>query len=667
MRCVTMGCRPAWLVWPALLFLAIALPGGAAARPTAAADKHEDGGQGEHGGGSGDPTIAPLPALGAVKCRKGRANVYPCHNVDLLSFVPLAELSPEPDDRARGLWGWTDPQTKREYALVPLAWGTSFVDVTDGARPRVVGYLPGATGQAVSNREVNVYADHALIVADGSAAQGHGVQVFDLAQLRDVTDPPAQFTASTVFTGVGRVHTITVNPDSGFAYANGSDQCGGGPYFIDVREPSQPRQAGCYSAHFYTHDNQCVVYHGPDARYAGRELCFASNQDRLVIVDVTEKGAPVAVSATPYRGWTYTHQGALTEDHRYFLLDDEGDEFLHGHNSRTWLWDLVDLTAPRLFASHEARTAATDHNQFVRGGFVYQANYRAGLRILDLAKIAGGRLTEVASFDIVPDSDEPGFSGAWNVYPYFADRKIIVSGIEQGLYVLRWNGSRRPAQPAEKVPAKCRPGKDNLCLLGGRFSVDIGEGRLRALDDSAALVHFGDEEDIEMVVTLLELDGQPHVAYAELTERPFTLRLMDTRAKQVRRYHNRTFCHYVETFAGADGGADGGSCVPSALRLCLHRGRFAVEATWRELPRPRRTGDAQAIALSDLAGGFASGLSGVVELFAKVTVDAGEARVWWTKLSDLEYTFRVTDTATGVTHDYVDHTEPVCTTPDPLF
>ena len=38
-----------------------------------------------------------------------------------------------------------------------------------------------------------------------------------------------------------------------------------------------------------------------------------------------------------YEGSFYTHQGWLTEDHRYFLLGDELDELRRGHNTRTYV------------------------------------------------------------------------------------------------------------------------------------------------------------------------------------------------------------------------------------------------------------------------------------------------------------------------------------------
>lgn len=48
------------------------------------------------------------------------------------------------------------------------------------------------------------------------------MQVFDLTQLRTVTSPPVTFTADLRETSFTSAHTIDINPDSGFAYVNGS-------------------------------------------------------------------------------------------------------------------------------------------------------------------------------------------------------------------------------------------------------------------------------------------------------------------------------------------------------------------------------------------------------------------------------------------------------------
>ena len=154
--------------------------------------------------------------------------------------------------------------------------------------------------------------------------------------------------------------------------------------------------------------------------------------DTLTIVDTTDKANPTQVSRVGYPGVGYAHQGWLTEDSRYFLLDDEGDEGQHDHGTRTYIWDVSDLEQPVLSAVHQSANTAADHNQFVHRGYTFQANYRSGLRVLDISRVGRGLLTEVGFFDIVPADDEPRFSGAWSVYPFFESGNVIVSGIGEG-------------------------------------------------------------------------------------------------------------------------------------------------------------------------------------------------------------------------------------------
>jgi choice-of-anchor B domain-containing protein len=270
--------------------------------------------------------------------------------------------------------------------------------------------------------------------------------VFDLTQLSGVTSPRT-FAAERTYFGaglsvaggelLGSAHNVAINEESGFAYIVGSDTCGEGLHIADLRNPARPRFAGCFAADGYTHDTQCVNYRGPDAGRAGQEVCFAANEDTITLVDVSDKRRPRQISRTTYPGAAYTHQGWLTEDHRYLLVNDEFDEIELGHGSRTYIWDVADLDAPRLIGTHTLPTRSTDHNLYIRGNRAYLANYSSGLRILDLTNVASGQLTEVGYFDIVPENDNPGFVGAWSNYPFFASGTVLVSGIQQGLFILR--------------------------------------------------------------------------------------------------------------------------------------------------------------------------------------------------------------------------------------
>jgi choice-of-anchor B domain-containing protein len=413
-----------------------------------------------------DPEAPPqTEKLTFTPCVGGMAGPYPCKDIDLMSFLPLAQIG---GGNGSSLWGWTDPDTNREYAIMGRTNGTAFVDITDAANALYLGNLPTHTGTSVW-REMKAYGYYAYIISDQNG--NHGMQVFDMRRLRNVPSPPVQFTEDGWYGGFQNCHDLVMNTQTGFAYCVGSNTCSGGLHMMDLKpNPLQPQFVGCFSADGYTHDAQCVVYNGPDAQHVGKEICFASNTDSLTIVDVTNKSAPVMLSRTEYAGSGYTHQGWLTADQRYFLIDDELDEMDFGHPTWTYMWDLVNLDAPLLMGHYTGPTNAIDHNQYIHQGYSYQSNYQAGLRILDVSAIASATLTEAAYFDMYPSGNNPGFNGTWNNYPFFASGNVIVSGIEQGLFVLHPNlQTDFTLATDDPVLSVCAPGDDSTTFtLAGK-------------------------------------------------------------------------------------------------------------------------------------------------------------------------------------------------------
>ena len=101
---------------------------------------------------------------------------------------------------------------------------------------------------------------------------------------------------------------------------------------------------------------------------------------------------------------------------------------------------MSDLDAPVLKNNYFGVTSAIDHNGYVKGDEFYLANYRAGLRLIDLVDIENGTLSEKGYFDTFPSSNSRQYNGAWSVYPYFASGNIIISDIEGGLFVVKKAG-----------------------------------------------------------------------------------------------------------------------------------------------------------------------------------------------------------------------------------
>jgi choice-of-anchor B domain-containing protein len=493
-----------------LLLAAVLLPAAAHAHWSSTS-----GGWGVGGGafGWGGPAalqehvdaVIDLPRVGHQPCVQGYAGPFRCHMADLMTFLPISEMGGGPGSVYGGagndVWGWTDPQTGKEWVIAGRSDGTSFIDMSNPKQPVFVADLP-AHGVTELHSDMKVYENHAFIVKDGP---NNGIQVFDLTRLRqmDAGDAPVTVDADTVYEGISNAHDIAINEDTGFAYAVGATRdvegvppChGGGLHMVDIRDPKNPTYAGCFDDDGYTHDVQCVVYHGPDERYQGRELCFASNPssaliDALTIVDVTDKANPVMVGSV-FEGEpnTYSHQGWLTPDHRYFLHDDESD---NGRSSaaiqgptRTRVFDVQDLAEPVLQAVYHGETRAPAHNLYTRGRYMYNSNYIDGLRVVDIRKIdhpgdefapqtpAGPDhqgLHEVACFDTDPYRDDMGvfpngrtaWGGSWSNYPYFKSGVVVVSGFD-GLFLVKPRLGITAASPpaAGKNPPSGNRGADS--------------------------------------------------------------------------------------------------------------------------------------------------------------------------------------------------------------
>ena len=119
-----------------------------------------------------------------------------------------------------------------------------------------------------------------------------------------------------------------------------------------------------------------------------------------------------------------------------------GGYLVHAYLTSKIVFDLKDLDDPVVAKEFIGTTVATDHNLYIRGKYVYQSNYRAGLRVLDASDPANPK--EVAYFDTTPlEEITSGVSGTWSNYPFFKNGVIAVSTFApdrpttKGLFILR--------------------------------------------------------------------------------------------------------------------------------------------------------------------------------------------------------------------------------------
>ena len=331
--------------------------------------------------------------------------------------------------------------------------------------------------------------DHLFVVSE---AGGHGMQVLDLTQLEALPDDQVTVLEETAwYTGFGNSHTVSINTETGYAYALGTNTFGGSLHIIDISNPANPVLAGSFEGD-YSHDAQPVVYHGPDVDYAGHELVFCYNgYSGFAIVDAQDKQDVQLISEYVYPELGYTHQGWVTPDHRYCIFDDELDEMNFGGGTRTYVVDIQDLDNPQVVGYYLSESQAIDHNLYVIGDKVYSANYTSGLRILDIVDPASGTMELVGFFDTNPDSDAPVFDGAWSCYPFFPSGMVGISTFSH-FFLVRPSDAIAPetansvAEQVElvaKLEAFPNPASDVI-----RFEGMHGKGDFRLLDVSGKAI-----------------------------------------------------------------------------------------------------------------------------------------------------------------------------------
>jgi len=390
----------------------------------------------------------------ATECTQGMAGQFPCFHVDFLGRLARNQFSSNPGSLSN-LWGFVDRDDNREYAVVGLSNGTAVVEVTNPQSPRVVGIVPGITN---TWREVKVYQyfdvpgnrhrAYAYVTTEAS----QGLQVIDLSNL-----PTSISLANTIRT-FDSAHTLYIsNIDyatnmalpgrEAFLYIAGSNRNTGnnqGSFLIfDLDDPAAPRLVtDAPPGTGYMHDStsllltdnrtaQCDQGHNPC------EVLVDFNETSVDLWDVTDKASPVQLSSTTYNDVRYTHSGWPTVDQRAIIVHDELDELRIGRNTQIYVLEIDDLRSPVMRIRTVGTTTTTDHNGYTVGNRYYVAHYRRGLVVYDISTPTN--MQELGFLDTFPTPAEnvAGTIGAWGVYPFLPSGSILVSDMENGLFIAR--------------------------------------------------------------------------------------------------------------------------------------------------------------------------------------------------------------------------------------
>lgn len=386
---------------------------------------------------------------GPTACVNGKAGIYPCRNIDLVSHVALTDMSLKPT-AANDIWGHVDLNTGIEYAIIGLKNGTAVFSLADPAAPVEVGSIAGSS---TSWRDIKVlqYYDntakkfkaYAYVSSEGS----DNIQIFDLNNLPTsvslVKNDKAVTSAHNVYiSNVDYTTNTALDGMEPMLHIVGQKAVGGAFTSYGLKDPTSLTS---YFAHFggtradYTHDAASMRV--DDAR--AMQSCKTSvctvlmdfNEQSVRLWDISSLKSANSLAELTYANASYVHSGWWSEDKRFVFVHDELDETDHGLNTTVRVLNVDNLNTPVLVKEWSGPTPAIDHNGYTRGNRYYISNYQRGTTILDITDPANP--TEAGFFDSFPSSDSAAFNGVWGTYPFLPSGLVISADINSGLFVLR--------------------------------------------------------------------------------------------------------------------------------------------------------------------------------------------------------------------------------------
>lgn len=309
------------------------------------------------------------------------------------------------------VWGFS--QDNREYGVIGSTMGTHFFDVTDKNNISYIDFIPGkAQGPDLIHRDYHDYNGYLYAVADEGPSS---LQIIDLSHLPDsaslVYDSDEHFVRS---------HNIFIDTAKAKLYV-----CNIKVYVYSLANPINPTLITTIDMPSHSHD----LYVRNDTAYIN------AGPNGLLIYDVSTTNPALLGSISIYPQKGYNHSGWLTDDGNTYIFADED------HGMEMKVLDVSDFNDLTVFSTFMTMTdpKSIAHNQIIKDNYLYVSQYFDGFHVYDISDI--NNISDVGSYatSSIPVTDGK-YEGAWGVFPFLNDGKVLVSDMQEGFFVLDVSG-----------------------------------------------------------------------------------------------------------------------------------------------------------------------------------------------------------------------------------
>lgn len=329
----------------------------------------------------------------------GVAGLASAQSIDLVGYLDLPASAYDTD-----VWGWVDPATQIEYALVGNnATGLQVVDVSNPAHPYIVATV------AVPSFDVKAWGHYAYTV-DGN----YGFVGMD-GCITDISDPHNPELVGHIPAG----HNTFID-HLGYLYLTFP-----GLKIYDLNpDPENPVLVW-----------EKVSTEGHDVTVIGDRLYDYHGYDGTFIYDVADRSNPILLGSITDPTITFHHSGWTSEDESFLFINDE----MAIHPSPDII--VFDISKPNKpeRAAEISDSTATAHNSYRIGDYLYVSYYTAGFRVYDISDPRFPLLAD--EYDTTSLVGEGIFKGAWGCYPFSPSGWIFVNDRPEGFFIFAFNGS----------------------------------------------------------------------------------------------------------------------------------------------------------------------------------------------------------------------------------
>lgn len=326
----------------------------------------------------------------------------------------LSEVKPTSSPQFNDVWGYVDPATGRECAILGGTAACYVIETTVPTAPVLRGtFTAASSGWSTSTwSDMKEWKGFAYVVTEG----GGGMKVIDL---RNMDNPTLVTTwGTTLWT---HAHNIALDMGRGIVIVHGTGGTRGESLrFIDVdTTPGSPVLLATWAGP-YQHDlsMQNGLLHGSEI-YAGRYALY----------DVSQSLSSPRLLGSVRTPRTFTHNTWPTYDDRYCVTTDERS------NGPMAIYDISSRTNP-VFVSqyHAGPSTSIIHNAYVLDYVAHMSHYTEGYRSVDISDPSNP--VEVAYYDSWAGASS-GYEGAWGCHCFQPSGIVYLSDITRGLLVLK--------------------------------------------------------------------------------------------------------------------------------------------------------------------------------------------------------------------------------------